>query len=68
MLHHKNAILIAPNFATHCGVRRVHRQQGARSEASAVRWNDLICVNDKVANWVAFFLILFKMININFII
>ncbi len=21
MLHHKNAILIAPNFATHCGVR-----------------------------------------------
>jgi len=21
MLHHKNAILIAPNFATHCGGR-----------------------------------------------
>lgn len=45
-----------------------HRQQGARSEAAAVRWNDLICVNDTVANWVAFFLILFKMINIHFII
>ena len=24
MLHHKNAILIAPNFATHCGVLLYH--------------------------------------------
>jgi hypothetical protein len=32
MLHHKNAILIAPNFATHCGVRESQWQPWLQQE------------------------------------